>query len=223
MQLSAAIIGQFMSKFESKNLSDKFLPVWNRTSLQNRFGFSPLQATVFLQQVKTLQRARTVKTLDELPKATQADYDTVVCNVYLQSVEGAAAQTHGAAQRSIDEFFILYDIWCNPTKVSRLLKGVNPGKRSRILSEESISMITDIMYCATASTNCKPLGTMRRLVRACAMLEKRFQSYAAYLQRFREVPVLVEGSRSNRGIAILYESDSQANPRHSQFSQQYQC
>jgi hypothetical protein len=213
MHLNAAQIASFMSKFESKQLNDKFLPFWNVTGLKNRIGFSPLQANTFVLAVRSLQREKAIPALKDLPKATEESFDAVVSAVSMMN------PARGNMQHCIDEHLRHHGVWCNAATVSRRLKGLLPGKRSRILSSESTAMITDMMYCATASTNCKPAGTLRRLARACAMLDKRFNSYQAYLNRNRVVPELVEGSRSRSGISMLYESQSDSNPQHPAHSQ----
>lgn len=215
MQLAAPSISALMSKFESKQLNDCFLPHWNTTSLMNRIGFSKVQATIFLSQVSVLQRSGVVVAAKKIPQATDAHFDEVVSNVMM--IGGAA---HGNMQQCIDDYLRNHGVFCNAATVSRRLKGLKPGQRSRILSPDSISLISDMMYAATASTNCKPQGTLRRLVRACAIMEKRFQSYAAFMNRTRELPTLVEGSRSRvLNIPIMYDSHDESNPRHQNFSQ----
>lgn len=214
MNLAAVDIGGFMAKFQSKKLNDDFLPHWNTTKLVNRIGFEKVQATTFLSQVVKLQRSNVVTAAKDIRKATDADFDYVVSQIL------SLPTSHGAMQQCIDDYLRDRGVWCNAATVSRRLKGQGPGKRSRILSLESISMISDMMYAATASTNCKPQGTLRRLVRACAILEKRFQSYADYMNRNRELPTLVEGTRSKLGIPVMYDSlDESSNPRHPKFSQ----
>jgi hypothetical protein len=213
MKLNAIQIGTFMNKFESKELNDKFLPFWSVTGLKNRIGFTSLQANLFLLEVQSLQKAKVVPAEKDLQVATEEDFDEVVAAVLLLD------KARGNMQRCIDDHLRKRGVWCNPTTVSRRLKGSLPGKRSRILSPDSIAMITDMMYCATASTNCKPAGTLRRLARACAMLEKRYSSYQAYLTRNRTVPVIVEGTRSRAGIPLMYDSQSDSNPRHPSHSQ----
>jgi hypothetical protein len=216
MQLAASSISALMSKFESKQLNDCFLPHWNATSLMNRIGFSKVQATTFLSQVTVLQRSGVVTAAKNIPQATDAHFDEVVSNVMMMG--GAAV--HGNMQQCIDDHLRKHGVLCNAATVSRRLNGLKPGQRSRILSPDSISLISDMMYAATASTNCKPQGTLRRLVRACAILEKRFQSYAAFMNRTRELPIFVEGSRSRAlSIPMMYDSYDESNPRHQNFSQ----
>jgi hypothetical protein len=213
MHLNATQIASFMSKFESKQLNDKFLPFWNVTGLKNRIGFNSPQANTFILAIRSLQRQKAILALKDLPNATEEDFDAVVGAVTMMD------PARGNMQHCIDEHLRQHGVWCNATTVSRRLKGLLPGKRSRILSSESMAMITDMMYCATASTNCKPAGTLRRLARACAMLDKRFDSYHAYLNRNRVVPDLVVGSRSRLGISMLYDSQSDSNPQHPAHSQ----
>lgn len=155
MSLAAVDISDFMTKFQSKKLNDDFLPHWNTTKLVNRIGFEKAQATTFLSQVIKLQRLGVVTAAKDIRKATDADFDHVVSQIL-----SLPTYAHGDMQQCIDDYLRDRGVWCNAATVSRRLKGQGPGKRSRILSLESISMISDMMYAATASTNCKPQGTL---------------------------------------------------------------
>jgi hypothetical protein len=204
----------FDAKIVAKNLNDCFLPHWNTTSLKNRLGFTAEQASLFLTAVTDLQREGVV------PKSnspTAADYDAVVANVVMGD--------HGQQQFHIDAYVRSNGVLCQNSTVSRRCEqqragGAERSPRRRNISQASINMISDLLFAATAATDCKPVNSARRFVRAFAMLERRFGSAAEYLQRNRQLPldqIFVQGSQSRSRVALHYPADAVFNPQHPSF------
>jgi len=151
----------FDAKFVSKNLGDVFLPTWNMSSLQSRIRFSKEQASLFLTAVADAQRQGAV------PKAkvpSPADYDAVVTSITMG--------VYGEQQHYIDEHVRSTGVLCVKSTVNRRLHSVGSSARRRNLSQGSINIISDMLYCSTAATDCKPANSARRFVRAFAILER---------------------------------------------------
>ena len=204
----------FDAKIVAKNLNDCFLPHWNTTSLKNRLGFTAEQASLFLTAVTDLQREGVVPK-SNLP--TSADYDAVVANVVMGE--------HGQQQFHIDAYVRSNGVLCQNSTVSRRCEQLRAGgaersPRRRNISQASINMISDLLFAATAATDCKPVNSARRFVRAFAMLERRFGSAAEYLQRNRQLPldeIFVQGSQSRTQVALHYPANAAFNPQHPSF------
>jgi hypothetical protein len=191
---SCSLLQKYGEKFKDKQFTDAFLPHWTISKLKGRLSMEQIEAQNLYGSIAHLKDSKHISTAAKCKKATADDLAEVVAAV----VKNGGVTVYGLQQQCIDNYLRENGVQVSKTEVHRALHPEIQAKKSKsALSEESIAMISNLMFVATADTSCKPELAVKHFVRAAAMLERNFASKLQYLERNRELPpVYTSGLRS---------------------------